>query len=53
MLPVVTYVRGTGSLTLREDCCECSRTGLWGRYLDLSREEVTGDWTKLYNEGLH
>jgi len=21
--------------------------------LDLSAEEVTGDWTKLYNEGLH
>jgi hypothetical protein len=38
---------------LVQNCyCGCSRTGCWGEYLDLKKEEA-GGWRKLYSEKLH
>ena len=31
----------------------CLRRGCWGKYLDLKRDEVTGEWRKLHNEELN
>jgi hypothetical protein len=27
--------------------------GVWGEYMELKRQEVVGDWRKLYSEELH
>jgi hypothetical protein len=54
ILPVFLYVCETWSLTLREE----PRLRVFGsrvlrRIFDPKRDEVMGDWRKLYNEECH
>jgi hypothetical protein len=54
ILPVVLYGCETWSLTLREE----HRLKMFGnrvrrRMFGPKRNEVTGEWRKLHNEGLH
>jgi hypothetical protein len=54
ILPVVLYGCETWSRRLREErrlrVCE---NRVWWRIFGLKRDEVTGEWRKLYNEELH
>jgi hypothetical protein len=48
------YVRETWSLTLREEHrLRVFENRMLRRIVGLKRDEVTGDWRKLYNEELH
>jgi hypothetical protein len=52
ILPVVLYGRETLSLTLREEHrLRVFENRVLRRIFGLRRDEVTGEWRKLYNEG--
>jgi hypothetical protein len=54
ILPVVPYSCETWSLTLREEhTLEAFENRMLRRIFGSKRDEVTGDWRKLYNEELH
>jgi hypothetical protein len=51
---VVLYGCETWSLTLREECrLRVFENGVLRRIFGPKRDEVTGEWRKLYNEELH
>jgi hypothetical protein len=54
ILPLVLYGCETLSLTLREEHrLRVFENRVLRRLFGPKRDEVTGDWRKLYNEGLH
>jgi hypothetical protein len=54
ILPVVLYGCETLSLTLREEHgLRVFENRVLRRIFGLKRDEVTGEWRKLYNEELH
>jgi hypothetical protein len=54
ILPVVLYGCETWSLTLREELrLRVFENRLLRRIFGPNRDEMTGDWRKLYNEKLH
>jgi len=54
ILPVVLYGGGTWSLTLREERrLRVFETRLLRKISGTKRDEVTGEWRKLYNEELN
>jgi hypothetical protein len=54
ILPVVLYGCETCSLTLREEHrLRVFENRVLGRIFGPKRNEVTGEWRKLYNENLH
>jgi hypothetical protein len=54
ILPVVLYGCETWSLTLREECrLRVSENRVLRRIFGPRRDEVTGEWRKLYNEELN
>jgi hypothetical protein len=54
MLPVVFYGCETWSLTLREEHrLRVLEIRVLRRIFASNRDEVTGDWRKLYNEDFH
>ena len=53
-MPVVLYGCETWSLTLREERrLRVFENRALGRIFGLKRDEVTGEWIKLYNEELN
>ena len=53
ILPVVLYGCGTWSLTLREECrLRVLENRVLRGILGAVRDEVTGEWRKLHNEGV-
>jgi hypothetical protein len=54
ILPVVLYGCETWSLTLREEHrLRVFENRVLRRIFGPKRDEVTGEWMKLHNEGLH
>jgi len=52
--PVVLYVHAVWSLTLREEHrLRVSENRVSRKKIGLKRDEVTGEWRKLYNEELN
>jgi hypothetical protein len=53
-MPVVLYGCGTSSLILREEHrLRVLENRAWRRIFGPKRDEVMGDWRKLYKEELH
>jgi hypothetical protein len=52
ILPVVLYGCETWSLTLREECTLRVFENMVRRIYVPRRDEVTGEWRKIHNEGI-
>jgi hypothetical protein len=53
IFPVVLYRCETWSLTLREECRVVFENRVLRRIFGPKRDEVTGEWRRLYNEELY
>jgi hypothetical protein len=54
LFPVLLYGCGSWSLTLREECrLRVFENRVFKRIFGPMRDEVTGEWRKLYNEELN